>query len=234
LKFCFIGIDTVSNCDTNSNLDFVHFIWHNLERVDFVKHCMTLVRRDYLSLPELLCLKHYLAESGGWRTDVNCRRCIAKFHSRIRNILPSRCLQTGECKCMVCTRQPPSLLGLASHNLFQLIHNLGRFTLSRETTYGQYVLAVRSKKTPIHQLLPPEFPNIRLVFQCTVFAYKLHLHCPGLTQAEAWKTTMEHTFQSEGEAILSLTALERVYWCRHCKRGLFFHSQCHRQPSTAP
>jgi hypothetical protein len=78
MKFCIYGIDTTANCDTNSNLDFISFIRQNLDRFDFVKYAMTLVRREYLSLPEL-CLKYYRAESGGWRTDVHCATCITKF-----------------------------------------------------------------------------------------------------------------------------------------------------------
>jgi hypothetical protein len=50
MRFCIFGIDTTTSCDTYSNLDFISFIWQNLERFDFVKYVMTLVRRDYHSL----------------------------------------------------------------------------------------------------------------------------------------------------------------------------------------
>jgi hypothetical protein len=65
MKFCIFGIDTTPNCNAESNLDFVSFIWKNLDRYDFIKYSIILVRRAYLSLPELLCLKYYRAESGG-------------------------------------------------------------------------------------------------------------------------------------------------------------------------
>jgi hypothetical protein len=41
---------------------------------------------------------------------------------------------------------------------------------------------------------------------------------------------MDYTFESETEAINSLVGLENQYWCRHCKSGLFFHSQCRQLP----
>jgi hypothetical protein len=83
MKFCIIGVDTTPDCDTSSNLDFISFILPYLDRYDFVKYAMTLVRRSYLSLPELLCLKYYRAESGGWRADVHCSTCIAKFYRKV-------------------------------------------------------------------------------------------------------------------------------------------------------
>jgi hypothetical protein len=118
---------------------------------------------------------------------------------------------------------PPSLLCSASITFRRLIFELEQFELTRETTYDQYVWAVRSCLVPVHQLLPPDFPEICLLFRCNVFAYKLHHHCPGRA---SWKILMQYTFGSESEAIRSLTCLEHTYWCRHCKRGLFFYPKC--------
>jgi hypothetical protein len=56
MMFVIYVIDNYGNCDTYSNLDFVTFIWQNFERFDFIKYALTHVRRDYLSLPELICL----------------------------------------------------------------------------------------------------------------------------------------------------------------------------------
>jgi hypothetical protein len=51
MKFCFFGIDTTLNCSTESNLEFVSFIWNNLDRYDFIKYSITLcVGRIYLFL----------------------------------------------------------------------------------------------------------------------------------------------------------------------------------------
>ena len=170
-------------------------------------------------------LKDYRAESAGWRKDILCGRCITRFQTRFRHL--TSCLRTRDCRCTVCARQPPSLLGIASNTLFRLVLGLGRFVLTRETTYDQYVLAVRSNRVPTQQLLPPDFPDIRLHFRCNVFAYKLHHNCPG---NGTWKAQMEYTFGSESEAIRSLVGLENAYWCRHCKRRLFFYSECSQSP----
>jgi hypothetical protein len=228
MEFCIFGIDTTPNCNTESNLDFVLFIWKNRDRYDFMKYSTTLVRRVYLSLPELLCLKYYRAESGGWRTDIHCSTSIAKYHSTFGHLLPSQCLRTSSCKCMLCTRQPPSLFGSASHIIFHLIRDLGRFTLDIETTHDQYIFAVRSKKTPVQQLLRPDFPTVELLFKRMVLSYKLHIHCSD--DERAWKALMEFTFESENQVIYSLVS-DKQYWCRHYKRGLFFYRECYHPPS---
>jgi hypothetical protein len=108
-------------------------------------------------------------------------------------------------------------LGSASHILFHLIHDLGHFTRNRETTHDQYIFAVRLKKTPVQQLLPPDFPTVQLLFKCRVLSYKLHLRCSD--DERAWKALMEFTFESENQVINSLVS-DKEYWCRHCKRGL--------------
>jgi hypothetical protein len=186
MKFCSFGIDTTLNYSTESNIYIVSFIWNNLDCYDFLKYSMTPVRRAYLSLPELLCLKYYRAESGGWRSDIHCSISISKYHSMIGHLLPSPCLRTSLCKCRICTRQPPSLLGSASHTVFHLIHDLGGFTLNRETTHDQYIIAVRSKKTIIPQLLLPDFPNVKLHFKCRVLFYRLHTFCCDYDDGRVW------------------------------------------------
>jgi hypothetical protein len=121
MRFCSFGVDTTANCDTYPNLDFISFIWQNLEVFDFVKYAMSLVRRDYLSLPELLCLKQYRAESGGWRNDIHCDECIMRFRSIIQPMRPHPCLRTmGDCRCTLCTRQPPSLLLFNIHLILKV------------------------------------------------------------------------------------------------------------------
>jgi hypothetical protein len=60
MSFVSYMIDNTTNCDTSSNLDFVRFIWQNYERFNFVKYSLIIFRRDFPSLPELLCLKYYM------------------------------------------------------------------------------------------------------------------------------------------------------------------------------
>ena len=49
----------------------------NYERFTFAK-CLTFVRRNYPAPPELVCLKHYRAESDGWRNDIHCLACVTR------------------------------------------------------------------------------------------------------------------------------------------------------------
>ena len=132
LPFAFYGIDTTDNSDTSSNLDFVQFIWLNYERFTFANYCLTFVRRDYLSLPELVCLKYYRAESDGWRDTIHCGSCIARLQNRLRPM--TGYLRPNDCSCTICRRQPPSLLASASNTLFHLVLELDRFALTNETT----------------------------------------------------------------------------------------------------
>ena len=125
MTFAIYGIDTDNNCDPSSNLDFVQFIWLHYERFNFAKYCLTLVRRDYPSLPELLCLKYYRAESDGWRDLVHCGSCVARLQNRLRPV--TGCRRPHNCNCTICRREPP-LLALASNTLFRLILELGQFT----------------------------------------------------------------------------------------------------------
>jgi len=138
--FTIYGIDITANCDTCSNLDFVTFIWQNFERFNFVRYALTHVRRDYLALLEMLCLKYYRAESGGWRNDILCGMCIARFHTRFQHA--TSYLRTSDCRCTVCARQPPSLLGLASNHLFQLSR-----TRYVRTDQGNHIRSVCSDST---------------------------------------------------------------------------------------
>jgi hypothetical protein len=56
MSFIIYMVDTTTNSDTSTNLEFVRFIWQNYEQFNFGKYSLTFVRRDYPSLPELLCL----------------------------------------------------------------------------------------------------------------------------------------------------------------------------------
>jgi len=139
----------------------------------------------------------------------------------------TQCLRPNDCSCTICRRQPHSLLASASNTLFQLVLELDRFALTNETTYGQYVIAVRSRRVPTRRLLPPEVPFIRLRFRCDAISRKLHHHCQ---VNGTWEVEMKRIFGSEIEAIRSLAVLENLFWCKHCRKGLFFSIVCLQHP----
>ena len=142
------------------------------------RQILTFIPREEPDLPKLACLTHYRAESGGWRNDIHCPACVASYQTNLRRF--THCLHpdTLNCPCLVCVRQPPPLLTSASHTLFLMVLQLNRFTLTHETTYEQYYMALRSRRVPPQQLLPPDYPHITLRFQCKNFMHKTHPHCP--------------------------------------------------------
>jgi len=139
----------------------------------------------------------------------------------------TRFLRPNDCSCTICRRQPPFLLASASNTLFRLVLELDRFALTNETTHGQYVIAVRSRRVPTRRLLPPDFPFVCLRFRCDAFSRKLHHYCQG---NETWEVEMKRTFGSDLEAIRSLAVLKNLFWCRHCRKGLFLSTVCLQHP----
>ena len=112
MTFAIYGITTI--IATPSNLDFVQFIWLHYERFNFAKYCLTIVRRDYPALPELLCLKYYRAESDGWRYIIHCGSCVTRLRNRLRPV--TRCLRPDNRNCTVCRQEPPLLASASNHS----------------------------------------------------------------------------------------------------------------------
>jgi len=67
-----------------------------------------------------------------------------------------------------------------------MVHNLTHFQLTSDTTYEQYVYAIESIEADMHNLLPPEFPEVWIWFRYNHpdFEQKFHRDCPG---AGDWK-----------------------------------------------
>ena len=86
------------------------------------------------------------------------------------------CSQESNCSCIICKRQPPSLRDMCSDIYFRNIQN---FELTVFTTFEQYVSAVNSEQVHFEQLLPPEFPLIRIRFRYESFEIKFHRNCLG-------------------------------------------------------
>ena len=54
-----------------------------------------------------------------------------------------------------------------------------KFELTVFTTFEQYVSAVNSEQVHFEQLLPLQFPLIRIRFRYESFEIKFHRNCPG-------------------------------------------------------
>jgi len=202
----------------------VHFIWTIYERLTFGKYCLTFIPRDESDLPRLVCLKNHRAECLGWRNDIHCPACVTSFQINLRRLANCQRPNTHNCPSSICVRQPPSLLASASHTLFLMVLELNRFTLTYETTYEQYYMALSSRRVPARQMLPPNFSHISLRFPCKSFKYKTYRHCP--RPDVYWDVKMKRTFRSAFDAIQSLILLKELFWCANCRRGLFFPIVC--------
>jgi hypothetical protein len=222
INLIIIGIDTIASCGSLSNVDFVHFIWENFERFAFKKYSITLVPStdDDASDPTRSFLKYYRAENEGWKDTAHCGMCLLEYKQAIQPC--TNCVRTSNCSCNICRRQPPSLFALSARVLFNYVFNIERFELTADTTYDQYVYAVRSNRVNSSKLLPPEYPVIRVFF---FFSGRLpqrqhHYHCPG---RGSWKGEYQHKFESPEEAISYLVDLKDMLWCDFCENPLFFH-----------
>ena len=104
------------------------------------------------------------------------------------------------------------MFGSALHIYNKLIKNLVGFELTPDTTYEQYVYANESKQVDPDNLLPPEFPEVRIWFRYEYpdIEHKFHRDCPG---AGSRHGELSHTFPSVDIAIHSLATEEEKYWC---------------------
>ena len=237
MHISFYGVDS-DECDPDSNLDLVYFTWQNFERFAVHKLAITLLpadcllARDYTpsqigELPPLTmrCLQYHRLRSDGWFDPYNCEDCVVEYRNSIPDLVPCRAPDEA-CSCSICLRQPPSLRLSALHTINTLLFNVENFELSALTTYDEYVYVVRSGEAHMPQILPPEYPEIRVWYQSDFLADstdRYHRHCPG---AGPWGTFTCSKFHSDEEAIVKLVDYRTHFWCAFCNRGLFFPNLC--------
>jgi len=157
---------------------------------------------------------YYRAERNGW---IDTARCVT-FRQDFRQTLgpSSSCSMSDNCSCNICKRQPPSLLASAAHMVFNYIFNLQQFELTSNTTYAQYVYAVSLYCMSRRKLLPPDYPNIHVLFRFHDPYCKLHYHC---SYRQSWHGTFDYKFSHPLEAISTLIVHRDRLWCIHCNKG---------------
>jgi hypothetical protein len=117
----FMGVDSVP-CVNYSNVDFVNFVWHNLDVYSFRKHALTILPDPSPRRKPLLFLQYYRAANMGWNVPSGCVRCVDTFRFNIRPL--TSCIAHNEaCSSNIGRRQPPSLKVLASYTLFKFTCN---------------------------------------------------------------------------------------------------------------
>jgi hypothetical protein len=62
-----MGVDTSKVCDTRANVDFVHFLWENVNQYSYRRHSVNMAPPIFLDgPPRLLFLRHHMAAASGW------------------------------------------------------------------------------------------------------------------------------------------------------------------------
>ena len=154
---CLLGfVDTVTvPCGSTSSNNFMELLWDNKVVFSFQKYGIVCVPLDS---PRVLYLRHHGAQSSGSTQSSLCKRCAKYYQPQTAPYLPT-CTASSSCKCHVCLRQPPSLLGLASYTVFHITANISEFTHTSETLYHNYIRSVRTNLVPADRLIPHTFPH---------------------------------------------------------------------------
>jgi len=131
----------------------------------------------------------------------------------------SGCRLTETCCCTICLRQPLHCLV----QRYTYITNLSKISSGLNWPLTQPInnLCTGTKKqVDQDDLLPPEFPEVRIcfIYEHPSIEYKFHRYCLG---AGSWHGELIHTCPSADIAIHSLVTEEERNWCRHCGCSLF-------------
>jgi hypothetical protein len=94
------------------------------------------------------------------------------------------------------------------------------FELTQNTTYREYVYAVRSNLvTDRWRLQPPEFPFVEVALRFHRLPQRFHEYCP---RRGARAGAYAYSFDRSDEAIAELLARKNTFWCSFCEKPLSF------------
>jgi hypothetical protein len=119
------------------------FIWENFKQFSFKKDAMTILTSENASEPTFVCLRYYRTDSDGWKYGGNSDTCVLEYQQTLRPFTDCRLLAVGNCN--IWRRQRPSLRDSAAQVVFKNIFKLELFYATADTTYRQYIYAVRSR-----------------------------------------------------------------------------------------
>ena len=211
---CFVGMDAASRCDYRSKLIscilfgkiLSGFLYENLPLLFFLRTTYPL-HSTYRSLCPPApgsCILNITRQSAivcGWIERIVA--CIIRNRRSFKFL--SSCLRPeSDCSCIICKRQPPSLLTYVSEIYFRNIH----FELTAFTTFNQYVNAIDSRLVPSCQLLPAGYPSIRTSFRYDSLKTKFHHDCPGKV---SWHDQISRKFEDISDAYLALADENKKY-----------------------
>ena len=135
--FSFLGTDSIIECGTKSNVDFINFVWMNLEaQFAFRRHAITILPDQDGFITRLLCIRHYDVPSAGWTFSSGCTIYSGVGRVQIRPF--TVCLAPAEaCSCNICTRRP-----LPEGPCFPYLFHLGAEYRAIHADAARYLLAV--------------------------------------------------------------------------------------------
>ena len=184
---------------------------------------------DYsCSQPLALYLCHHKAESDGWNHP---RGCTMRASDRRSDFPPSPTIANPPTLAYVSYVDDSPLPRCLRRQQTVPIH-IQSETVPVETRYyvQSLVYAVASKRIPPHHLLPPTFPNIRIMYSSDQTRLRRHYHCPGVGK---WRGTNSVTYNSPATAIAELVKYKDLFWCEFCLKPLFFPPRCRLHASNA-
>jgi hypothetical protein len=222
------GVDTSEVCDVRANVDFVNFLWENIDQYGYRRHSITIVPPIFPDDPlRLLFLRHHMAAASGWEYTSRCIACRDPRRDIVRPL--AGCVAPQQvCQCNVCRRQPPSLRDLALHTVHTLGFDVANFKLTREVTYRKYLYACGFIVAgDVTSLLPPDFPHISVDcrFVCCE-EHKLHRGCVTDSDCKTSRIRIDSEFRDALEAVLALIHGKERYFCSRCDKPLFFEEAC--------
>jgi hypothetical protein len=105
------------------------------------------------------------------------------------------------------------------------------FEMTQNTTYQEYVYAVRSNLvTERWRLQPPNFTRVKVNFRFHRLPHLLHDHCPG---RGATTGAFAYSLDSLDEAIAELVQGKETFWCSFCEKPVFFPPVVHNSLGVA-
>jgi hypothetical protein len=186
-----------------------------------------IVLPSHTDCHKLIYIRHYKAEIQGDESRA-CSKCLLRIPN-VRSHYDFGCKKPSPCTCTLCLKQPLSLKSAASEIMFRLANNLNKFCFDQDTTYRQYIFAVRyGAILNIEQLIPSlKFPctlSFRFILYDNVSLGHYHEHCASVVNVRngtRWMDSVHYRFEQPTDFVVSIAQLKSVFWCAHCEKALF-------------
>jgi len=221
----FFYVESLEPCGPRSNIDFVHFLWTTMAY--YCTNYALVVLPSMTAGNKLIYMRHYKAEIQGDESRA-CSECVLHIPD-IRSSYSFGCKKPEPCTCTLCLKQPLSLKSVASEIMFRLVNNLDKFSFDQDTTYHQYIFAVRyGAVLKVEQLVPfPTFPcmlTFRFILYDNASLGHYHESCAlavDVRNGAKWMDSTRYQFERPADFVGSITRMKGKFWCAHCEKALF-------------